>query len=381
MRRSKRIHALGCAMRRRTLNLCGRASQAILRALILVVAMQTANAAPIIFAPVQAGVPLKFPADFGAHPAFKTEWWYVTGWVEGPDKQPLGFQITFFRSATEHDRANPSAFAPTQLIIAHAALSDPQIGHLQHDQRSAREGFGLAYAKQGDTDVKLDDWRLRRSADGSYQANIAARDFTLKLILTPTQGVMLQGSAGFSQKGPRPEQASYYVSQPQVQVRGTIVRNGAPLTVTGNAWFDHEWSSNVLDAQASGWDWLGANLEDGAALMAFQIRGLHGERIWAHAALRDKTGKLTQFTGEQVHFAPTRTWRSPHTNAVYQVATTIQTGATVWQLVPLQDDQELDSRQSTGAVYWEGGVTVQRDAKPVGRGYLEMTGYVKPLKL
>jgi predicted secreted hydrolase len=57
------------------------------------------------------------------------------------------------------------------------------------------------------------------------------------------------------------------------------------------------------------------------------------------------------------------------------------TGATRWQLKPLQPDQELDSRRSTGAVYWEGAVTVERDGRRLGRGYLELTGYVDPMKL
>ena len=352
----------------------------ILRCIALMLAGSCFAAAPV-FDTVKPGATLQFPADFGAHPAFKTEWWYATGWIEGPDRKPLGFQITFFRSATEHDRANPSTFAPSQLIIAHAALSDPAVGHLLHAQRSARAGFGLAFANQSDTDVKLDDWRLQRTPDGIYQASIKSREFALQLALTPTQPTLLQGEGGFSRKGPQVAQASYYYSQPQLTVRGSVVRNGRSVPVTGTAWLDHEWSTSVLDPQASGWDWLGANLDDGAALMAFQIRSINGAPLWAHAVLRDKSGKVTQFAPEQVHFAPTRTWRSPRTSATYPIATTITTGATHWQLQPLQDDQELDSRQSTGSVYWEGGVTILRDGQPAGRGYLEMTGYVKPIKL
>lgn len=350
-------------------------------AVLLLTVCSWSHAAAPVFASVKPNVPLQFPADFGAHPEFRTEWWYATGWIETPDKKPLGFQITFFRSATEHDRSNPSAFAPSQLIIAHAALSDPAVGKLVHDQRTARAGFGLAYAREGNTDILLDDWRLLRHADGSYEASITARDFTLKLALVPSQPPLVQGDGGYSRKGPRIEQASYYYSQPQLQVSGQLSRNGAPVAITGTAWLDHEWSTSVLDADASGWDWLGANLDDGAALMAFQIRNKQGDKLWAHAALRDKSGVVTQFGPEQVHFAPDRHWRSPRTNASYPVATRITTGGTTWQLIPLQDDQELDSRQSTGSVYWEGGVTILRAGQPAGRGYLEMTGYVKPLKL
>lgn len=341
----------------------------------------SAFAAPPRFADVTPEHPLALPGDFGAHPAFRTEWWYATGWLQTPDKKPLGFQITFFRSATEHDPANPSQFAPRQLIIAHAALSDPAAGKLQHDQKSAREGFGLAYAKQGNTDVKLDDWTLVREADGRYRASIKARDFTLNLSLLPTQAPMLQGAAGYSRKGPKPEQASYYYSEPHLQVSGNVIRSGKTESISGSAWLDHEWSSSVLDPEASGWDWVGANLADGSALMAFQIRSKSGGKLWAHAALRDAAGHITQFAPEQVRFEPVRTWRSPRTNAAYPVAMRLQAGSIVWQLTPLQDDHELDSRQSTGSVYWEGAVTVTRDGKPAGHGYLELTGYVKPMKL
>ncbi|SFU61828.1 Predicted secreted hydrolase [Pseudoduganella namucuonensis] len=332
--------------------------------------------------PLPPGASLRFPRDYGAHPDYKTEWWYATGWLKTPDGKDLGYQVTFFRSATGNDRDNPSQFAPHQLIIGHAALSDPSVGKLLHDQRSARAGFGLAYAKTGDTDVKLDDWRMLRAADGSYRVTLAASAFTLELTLAPTQPPLLQGENGYSRKGPGAGQASYYYSEPQLKTSGTITRaGGRPQAVTGATWLDHEWSTQVLDADASGWDWVGANLDDGGALMAFHIRGKTGGKLWAHATWRDASGKITHYAPDQVSFTPQRKWRSPRTNAEYPVATQLATGATVWHISPLQDDQELDSRRSTGAVYWEGAVTVARDGARAGLGYLELTGYVRPMKL
>jgi predicted secreted hydrolase len=348
-------------------------------------AIQPVRAAPPVFSqvtPLPAGQSLRTPSDFGAHPDFRTEWWYVTGWLTTPAGKPLGFQVTFFRSATEHDRANPSAFAPKQLIVGHAALSDPAVGKLLHDQKSAREGFGLAFAKTGDTDLKLDDWRMLRRPDGGYEVTLAAREFSLRLQLAPTQPPLLQGERGYSRKGPRPGQASYYYSEPQLHVSGSVARGGAaPESVTGSAWLDHEWSSQMLDPEAAGWDWIGANLDDGGALMAFQIRSRSGAKLWAHGTIRDASGKITQYFPDQVRFIPQTLWRSPRTNAVYPVATQLITGSTIWRITPLQNDQELDSRRSTGAVYWEGAVTISRDGIPAGRAYLEMTGYDRPIKL
>lgn len=350
--------------------------------MVLLFAAQLCHAAPPVFAPVTPGRTLAFPNDFGAHPDFRTEWWYVTGWLKTPDGKPLGFQVTFFRTRTGHDPANPSAFAPKQLIIAHAALSDPSHGKLVHDQRSAREGFGLAYAKTGTTDLKLENWRMKRAADGGYDVSIKSPQVTLELRLTPTQPVLLQGAGGFSRKGADPRNASYYYSEPQLKVAGVVARAGtAAAPVEGTAWLDHEWSSEAIEPEASGWDWIGANLDDGSALMAFQIRSKQGGKLWAHAMLRDASGKVTQYAPDQVSFTPQARWKSPRTNAVYPVATDIVTGGTRWQVKPLQEDQELDSRQSTGAVYWEGAVTIGRDGVPVGRGYLEMTGYDRPIKL
>ncbi len=333
------------------------------------------------FAAVVPGKALTFPRDHGAHPDFRTEWWYVTGWLETPEGKPMGFQVTFFRSATGHDRRNPSRFAPRQLIIAHAALSDPADGRLRHDQKIARAGFGLAGASEADTNLKLGRWTMRRDRGGDYAIDIPARDFRLQLSLSATQPLMLQGQAGYSRKGPRPEQASHYYSQPQLRVSGKVTRAGQSTAMQGSAWLDHEWSSTVLDPSAVGWDWAGINLDDGAALMAFRIRDAKGTTLWSHAALRDKHGRQRIFGGEQVRFAAQRQWRSPRTGASYPVAVSIDVPGLRWTLEPLQEDQELDSRLSTGAVYWEGAVRVLRDGQPAGRGYLELTGYLKALKL
>ncbi|MDV6347860.1 carotenoid 1,2-hydratase [Nitrosomonas sp. Is35] len=331
--------------------------------------------------PVTPGYKLIFPQDYGAHQDFRIEWWYITGWLETEDKKPLGFQVTFFRYATDQNHDNPSQFAAKYLIIAHLALSDPAAGKLMHEEKSLREGFNLAYAKEGNTDVRLDDWTLVREEDGHYQVEMQGSDIGLRLALTPTQMAMLQDQNGFSRKGPKPEQASYYYSEPHLSVTGTVFRDNKPVTVSGRAWLDHEWSTAYLDPEADGWDWTGANLDDGSALMAFQIRRKGGGKVWAYAALRDASGRMRLFEPEEVEFTPIRTWQSPHTEAVYPVAMHIRTAEIEWRLTPLLDDQELDSRQSTGSVYWEGAVTLTKDNQPAGKGYLELTGYVKPLAL
>jgi predicted secreted hydrolase len=332
------------------------------------------------FAPVVPGYALRFPRDHGSHPEFRLEWWYVTGWLTGSGARPLGYQITFFRARPSRRTDNPSAFAPHQMLIAHAAISDPARGRLQHDQRAARAAFGIAGAAQGRTEVWIDDWSLRQS-NARYTAAIVARDFRLDLVLTAAQPPLLQGAAGLSRKGPRPESASYYYSVPQLDTSGTVIRNGKAERVHGASWLDHEWSSSYLDERAVGWDWIGINLEGGGALMAFQIRDARGEAFWAGGAHRGTDGQRLVFARESVRFTPLRHWRSPRTGTNYPISWRVRAGDREIDLDPLLDDQENDTRATTGAIYWEGAVRALHAGQPVGRGYLELTGYWRRLQL
>lgn len=332
------------------------------------------------YARVQPGGELQFPRDHGSHPQFRTEWWYLTGWVKDARGQDLGIQITFFRNRPRVAEDNPSRFAPRQLLFAHAALADARTGKLLHDQRAARAGFGLAEAQEGGTDVAIDDWSLKQTQRG-YNASIAAREFSYALEFTPTQPLLLQGEGGLSRKGPLPAQASFYYSQPQLAVSGSVAIKGEQRAVSGTAWLDHEWSSEYLAAEAAGWDWVGLNLADGGALMAFRMRDQQGGTLWAGGTVRSRDGRVRVLAPHEVRFEPLRRWRSPRTQAEYPVAMRVQAGDQQFVLEPLMDDQELDSRASTGTIYWEGAVSAMRDGKALGRGYLELTGYWRALRL
>jgi predicted secreted hydrolase len=340
-----------------------------------------ALAAPTVdFAPVRADLKLVFPADHGAHPLFRTEWWYVTGWLARADGSALGFQTTFFRVRTGLAEDNPSAFAPRQLLVAHAAIADPALGRLRHDQRSARTGFGRAGFATDQTRVWLGDWRLEQK-DGGYQAAVQAKGFAYALSLLPDGPPMLNGQQGFSVKSPDSRHASYYYSRPQLAVRGTVTLSGRQESVTGRAWLDHEWSSQALPPAAQGWDWVGLNLLDGTALMAFRLRSQADQPLWATATLRSAAGAVHTLLPDEVGFEALRYWTSPRTGIRYPVQWGLRIGSRHLQLHALLDDQELDSRRSTGAVYWEGAVRVLEANAEIGRGYLELTGYGEKVRL
>lgn len=356
------------------------------RRLLGTIAAALPAAAPAFeWEPVRPDPPMRFPQDHGAHPGHRTEWWYVTGWLQRPGAADAGFQLTFFRSRTAHPQANPSRFAPKQLVLAHAALALPERGSLLHAERSARAGAPLAGAETGDTRVWIgvgaDAWSLVRDpATGRYRARIAAREFGFMLELAPEGPPLLQGDAGFSRKGPGALQASRYYSRPQLVVAGTVRTATGEAAVGGRAWFDHEWSSEILGPDATGWDWIGINLDDGGALMAFRIRNRDGTEAWRDATLRDGPQGATR-GGLTPSFEPLRTWRSSRSGALWPVAMRVRIDGRRFELQPLFDDQELDARGSTGTTYWEGAVTAFEDGRRVGRGYLELTGYAGALRM
>ena len=349
---------------------------------------------------------LQFPRDHGSHPDLRTEWWYITGHLDAAGA-PWGFQITFFRSRVEGTQDMQSAFAAKQLLFAHAAVTDVRGGRLLHDQRIARAGFGVVDASESDTDIRLQDWRLvrhdaarnpgeiERAGDAAlgrvhgersrYEAQIISPAFSVQLQFDSTQPLLLQGQQGLSRKGPAPEQASYYYSQPQLSVSGSITVGGKRMEAsarTGRAWMDHEWSETLMHPEVVGWDWIGMNLNDGGALTAFRLRRADGSAVWAGGSLRAAGQTTRVFSAGEVVFVPERFWTSAASGVRYPVQWQVQTPAGVFQVRALLDNQELDSSSSTGSIYWEGLSELRNAAgETVGQGYLELTGYGKPLRV
>ena len=335
---------------------------------------------------------LSFPHDLGVHPDFQTEWWYVTGYApSGDGAGALGFQVTFFRSKVAAAQGSSSKLAAKHLLFAHAAVSDVAGKALHSDQRIARWS-GLpagsnpadqAWARTDDTGLQLQDWSLTRQSDGRLAAKVQAKGFALDLSFTQTQPLLLQGQGGMSRKGPSPQHFSYYYSLPQLAVQGQIRLQGRSYTAGAGslAWLDHEWSDALLPPGAVGWDWIGINMLDGSALTAFQLRDKAGRAVWDGGSFRAGSTLYTFTQGEAV-FQPTHWWQSPRSQARYPVQWLVRTPADFYTVKAVFEAQELDSRSSTGAIYWEGLCEVlDSQQRLAGRGYLEMTGYASPLRL
>jgi len=365
---------------------------------------------------IRRGRLLTFPRDHGAHVAARTEWWYVTGWLTDrgvPEGAPThGFQVTFFRSRTAvaagaanaaptaappasppAPERGPGRFEPRHLLFAHAAVTELATGRHLHAQRIARwngePASGPDRAALDDADVRLGRWQLARDAASPWQASrwqaqVRADGFRLAGALQATQAPLLQGDAGFSRKGPDERQASHYYSLPQIDARLTLELDGRALALAGRAWLDHEWSDELLHPQAVGWDWIGINLFDGGALTAFRLRRADGSTLWASGSARAAApaSGTRSFEPPEVVFEPGRRWRSAATNAAYPVVWRVETPAGRHTVRALLDGQELDSRTSTGAIYWEGlAELLDEGGRRIGLGYLEMTGYAAPIRL
>ena len=351
----------------------------------LLALLLVANAMPSVadteFPAVVPDYSIELPRDEGSHPQFRTEWWYLTGWLESESGEAFGFQVTFFRNRPGVDEDNPSRFVARQVLFAHAAVSDQRQGALMRGEKSARAGFGLAEAAEGSLAVKIDNWSLRQEGE-RYFAVASTSEFALQLECDRTQPPLLNGKNGFSQKGPQPQFASYYYSLPQLRTSGRIAIGGREHRVHGVAWFDHEWSSSMFDEHARGWDWIGLNLDDGGALMVQRIRDVAGQQYWGAATLREPGLPDRAHAPGEIAWSALRRWRSSRTGVTYPVEWKITVGGRTILLRPLLDDQENDARASTGTLYWEGAVRAfDERGVAIGRGYLELTGYGERLKL
>jgi len=348
---------------------------------------------PAARADVRRGRVLSFPPDHGAHLDTRTEWWYATGWIGSEAAPSHGFQVTFFRTATGLAAALDSRFAARQLLFAHVAITDLVAGSHQHAQRilrwDGRSRGGAGYASEEDTDLAVGPWQISRESVGGFSRyrtrfTIGRAKLAVMLDLQASAPPLLQGDAGFSRKGPEERHASHYVTEPQLTARATLLRGGAALlAATGRAWLDHEWSDELLAEGAVGWDWTGINLFDGSALTAFRLRRADGSVLWAGGSWRPPgTGAARSFSPEEVVFTAGRRWRSPQSGASYPVQWQLALPTGRYALRALLDAQELDSRASSGALYWEGLSELLDDrGTRVGLGYLEMTGYAEPIRL
>jgi len=331
--------------------------------------------------------PLSFPADFGAHPDFRTEWWYYTGNLQTEEGQHFGFELTIFRVGLLSPTAglpDDSTWSGRDIYFAHFALSDIANERFYAFQRYARPGPGLAGAQSDPYRVWVGGRSITENGPGVYELRAEQDEITLNLTLTDEMGVVLNGEKGYSRKGQNPTNASYYYSQPRLRADGSVKVSGSNYRVEGLAWNDHEFSTSVLDEDQIGWDWFSLQFEDGAALMLFQLRKKGGgisDSASGTFIAADKASRSLHKSDFDVRVQDQ--WRSPHTQGLYPSLWEIRLTkpACLLQVKPWMSDQELNFPPMT---YWEGAVHFEgscNDTPVRGNGYIELTGYVGNLPL
>ena len=332
------------------------------------------------FLRAKAPANLEFPSDHGPHLDYQTEWWYYTGNLATAEGRRFGYQLTFFRRALappalRSDR--PSAWAADQVYMAHFALTDVSAGRFYAYERFSRGAGGLAGAQAEPYHVWLEDWEVREIEPGVARLLAAQDGLVLDLVLTDQQGPILQGDSGYSPKGPQPGNASYYYSQTRLESAGTVQVADAVYPVDGLSWMDHEWSTVGLAADQVGWDWFSIQLDDGSALMAFQLRKEDGSiDPFSSGTLIEPDGSTRHLESDEFEIRVDETWRSPSTGATYPAAwtLTVPVADLTLEIEPYLADQELNLSYA----YWEGAVRVEGEQAGqtiAGNGYVEMTGY------
>ncbi|MEM0983697.1 MAG: lipocalin-like domain-containing protein [Planctomycetota bacterium] len=329
-----------------------------------------------------------FPRDFGRHDGFGLEWWYFTGNVNADDGREFGYQLTFFRNEftpkTEADpaaaMARPSPWRTRELYFAHAAISDIGGQSFWHADRSSRARPGLAEASDKTMDVRLLDWSCVMEGD-TIRLSAGEGDHAIELTCVIERGPILQGPGGLNKKGSLPGQGSYYYSLCRLRTSGTLTVGGDTFKVSGLSWMDQEFSSNQLSGDQEGWDWFSIQLADGRDVMAYQLRATDGGEPYTWATVVERDGSTRYLTGDDVRFVPGEVWTSGGTGGAYPQRWTIAIDGVEPLTVRTRfTGQELISGAGGDIAYFEGAMEVlDSGGVRIGLGYVEMTGYDRPL--
>ncbi|HEY3839885.1 MAG TPA: lipocalin-like domain-containing protein [Bryobacteraceae bacterium] len=319
------------------------------------------------------GYHFNFPRDHFDHPDFRTEWWYYTGNVEAAGGERFGFELVFFRQGQQRSDPNPSPWRIDDLYLAHAALTHINARSFVYEERLNRAGPGIAGASFDEHRVWNGNWSAQWNGD-TQNLKALTPEFQFSLQLVPSKPPVINGVDGVSQKAEGQGKASYYVSFPRLAASGSITIGKVRYPVKGTAWMDHEWFTHQLQPDQIGWDWFSVQLDDNTELMLFELRRRDGTvDPYSSGTYVDATGKPYHLSARDFRLIPQEKWTH------YPIHWKIEVPSEHLQLDcrAAVDNQELKATKG-GTTYWEGVVTYSGTRK--GVGYLEMTGYDKPVE-
>lgn len=327
------------------------------------------------------GYRYEFPRDYFNHEEFQTEWWYYTGNLTASDGHRFGFELTFFRQGVDRATTTPQTWDVPDIYLAHLALSDLGGGTFYQAERTNRGGPGIAGASELEKRIWNGNWQVSWNGKDQELTGVDER-FAFSLKLRPEKAPVLHGENGISQKAAGAGHASHYISLTRLKTEGTVELAGKRYRTTGLAWMDHEFFTQQLAADQTGWDWVSVQLDDNTELMLYRMRKKDGAADpFSSGTFVDARGNASHLRSDEFSITPSgETWKSPATGATYPVAwrITVPKLGTELNASTRLKSQELLSKSRVAPSYWEGAMEfagTRGNAAVAGVGYLEMTGY------
>jgi predicted secreted hydrolase len=327
--------------------------------------------------------PVELPRDLYAHHNAQTEWWYYTGHCETSSGKRFGFEFVFFKRRTDLDKFSlvPVRIFGNPIHFAHFAITDCDGKKFNYAHRKSANGlFDLpANYSEEHYHLRLGDWSIRE-VNGTHilRASID-KTVVFEANLKPIKPVVMNGKDGKGVSFKDEGEASRYFAYTRMKTEGDIYLNGKTEHFTGSSWMDREFGTWEPTDNQKGWDWFSVQLENGCELMCYQLRNAANEvSPFSSGTFVDEAGNFSHLTHEDFKIEPTASWKSPNSKATYPNGwkLTVPKYDLDLKVLPVMQDQELDTRGTTMIVYWEGACNVKGSTNLTnGRAYVEMVGY------
>lgn len=324
-----------------------------------------------------------FPEDNGAHPDFRTEWWYFTGNLETKTGRKFGYQFTIFRTALSPEKTGKNSdWNSNQVYMGHFTVTDIEKNDFYYSEKFSREGNELAGAVASPLKIWIEDWQVNEipglSGNEFPPVKISAEtdEAIIDLSLTPLKNIILQGDEGLSKKSGEEGNASYYYSVTRIKTTGKVNIKGEEFEVTGYSWLDREWSTSALSPEQKGWDWFSLQLDNDFEVMYYQMRKKDGSADnFSKGAIVNPQGEKENIFLQDVNLEVTGYWNNDdgvqYPSGWKWIIPSRQIDLII---TPAVKNQEL----KLSVRYWEGSVFVNGrfgTENVNGRGYVELTGY------
>ena len=302
-----------------------------------------------------------FPKDHGAHPTFKTEWWYITANLTDTLGNPFGIQWTLFRS-TLKENAEEKGWSSSQIWMGHSAVTT-QNNHF-FTEKFARGGVGQAGVNIKPFEAWIDDWAFTGDWKESY-ITASSDEFSYKMKLSTDKPLIFHGKAGVSQKS-HDGAASFYYSQPFFKIEGDLEINDKNYKVSGKAWADREWSNQILSKSQTGWNWLALHLNDGSKIMVFEVRSANSNSFFSGTRIH-KDGSSEPLNEKNFTLKPSALYKKEKAQPQLHWQIEIPQESLRINVKPINPNSFMD----TIVPYWEGPISFTGTHS--GVGYLEVT--------